>query len=94
MTSQQIKCFLSVAASNSFTTAADQLFLSQSVISYHVKALEKELDFKLFERDTHGVWLTPSGESFYKSMLVMSEEYASAVERARQLQKRDDTIPP
>jgi len=90
MTSQQIKCFLSVASSNSFTTAADQLFLSQSVISYHIKALEKELDFKLFERDTHGVWLTPAGESFYKSMLVMSEEYASAVERARQLQKRDD----
>lgn len=90
MTSQQIMCFLAVAKNNSFSAAAEQMYLSQSVISYHTKTLERELDFKLFDRDTHGVWLTASGESFYKSMLVLSEEYATAVERARHLQKRDD----
>lgn len=90
MTSQQFKCFMAVASSKSFTSAAAQLFLSQSVISYHVKELEKELDFKLLERDTHGVFLTPSGESFYKSLLVLSEEFTTAVERARNLQKRED----
>lgn len=89
MTSQQIKCFLAVASSNSFTIAAEKLFLSQSVISYHVKALEKELEFKLFERDTHGVWLTPSGESFYQSVLILADEYTAAVERARQQQNRN-----
>lgn len=90
MTTQQMKCFMAVASCGSFTAAAEQLFLSQSAVSYHIRSLEKEYDFALFERDSHGVKLSPAGESFYKSMLVISEEYMAAIDRAHQLQKRDD----
>ena len=90
MTSQQINCFLTVAACSSFTAAAERLFLSQSVVSYHVRALEKDVGFPLFERDTHGVRLTPPGEAFYRSMRTLAEEYIAAVERARQLASRDE----
>ena len=90
MTTQQMKCFMAVASCGSFTTAAEQLFLSQSAVSYHVRSLEKEYGFALFERDSHGVNLSPAGESFYRAMLVISEEYLSAIDRARHLQKRDD----
>ena len=90
MTSQQMKCFLAVASCGSFTTAAEQLFLSQSAVSYHVRSLEKEYDFELFERNSHGVRLSPAGESFYRSMTVISEEYLQAIDRARQFGKQGE----
>lgn len=85
MNSQQIKCFLSVAACNNFTLAAEQLYLSQPVVSYHIRSFEKEIGFALFDRDTHGVRLTPAGASLYKSMAVIESQYADAVDRARQI---------
>lgn len=85
MNSQQIKCFLSVAACRNFTLAAEQLYLSQSVISYHVRALEKEIGFSLFNRNTHGVELTPAGEVLYKSMETIEIQLEGALERAREV---------
>lgn len=90
MNSQQIKCFLAVASFKSFSSAAEQLFLSQSVVSYHIRALEKELEFLLFQRDTHGVRLTAAGEVFELSMRTLSEEYAEAIELARQIERRNE----
>ena len=90
MTTRQMKCFLAVASCGSFTTAAEQLFLSQSSVSYHVRSLEKEYGFELFERDSHGVKLSPAGESFYRSMMVISEEYLQAIDRARQFGKKGE----
>lgn len=83
MNSQQIRCFLSVAACKNFSIAAEQLYLSQSVVSYHVRILEKELGFSLFERDTHGVELTPAGDAFYSSMITIKNQYENALEKAR-----------
>lgn len=90
MNSQQIKCFLAVASFKSFSSAAEHLFLSQSVVSYHIRALEKELEFLLFQRDTHGVRLTAAGEVFERSMRTLSEEYAEAIELARQIGQRNE----
>lgn len=85
MNSQKIKCFLSVAACRNFSLAAEQLYLSQSVVSYHVRALEKEVGFPLFERDTHGVELTQAGASFYKAMNSIEAQCAEALEKARRI---------
>lgn len=84
LNSQQIKCFLSVAACKNFSLAAEQLYLSQSVVSYHVRALEKEIGFSLFNRNTHGVELTPAGEVFYKSMEAIETQLEGALTRARE----------
>lgn len=89
MTSQQIRCFLYVASCKNFSAAAEQLYLSQSAVSYHVRSLEKELGFPLFERNTHGVTLTPAGDSFYKSMAAIVEQYNDAVDTARQIASGD-----
>lgn len=85
MNSQQIKSFLSVAACKNFSLAAEQLYLSQSVVSYHVRALEKEIGFRLFDRNTHGVALTTAGAAFYKSMAVIETQYQDALEKARKI---------
>lgn len=65
--------------------AAEQLYLSQSVISYHVRALEKEIGFLLFDRNTHGVELTPAGTAFYTSMTAIRTQYEEALEKARKI---------
>lgn len=90
MNDQQLQIFLSVAACRNFTAAADQLFLSQSIISYHIRALEKELGFSLFDRTTHSVSLTPAGESFYRSVRELNIRYQEALENAKRIAVQDD----
>ena len=57
----QLRYFLSVAESGSFTKAAEQLGYSQSTISFQIKQLEDELDCLLFERINHTITLTERG---------------------------------
>lgn len=85
MNSQQIKSFLSVALCRNFTLAAEQLYLSQSVVSYHIRSLEKEIGFSLFDRNTHGVALTAAGMVFYKAMAGIETQYEDALGKARQI---------
>ena len=85
MNSQQVKIFLRVAECKSFSLAAQQLYLSQSVVSYHIRALEKEVGFPLFRRDTHTVELTAAGAAFYRSMLSVERQLSDALERARSI---------
>lgn len=47
---KQLQVFIKVAEAGSFTTAAAQLFLSQSTVSSHVMALESELGVQLIDR--------------------------------------------
>lgn len=89
MNSQQIKIFLSVAACRSFSLAAEQLYLSQSVVSYHVRALERELGFSLLDRNTHGVALTPAGAALYKSLSALQSQLDAAIDAARKVAAGD-----
>ncbi|MCC8103232.1 MAG: LysR family transcriptional regulator [Clostridiales bacterium] len=49
----------------SLSEASDQLFLSESSLSRHIKSLEDEIGSKLFERSTRKMTLTPLGEALY-----------------------------
>lgn len=66
MTLQQILYFIEVAHTRHFTQAAQNLFVSQSALSYSVQSLEKELGVPLFIRRKSGknVELTDYGETF------------------------------
>jgi DNA-binding transcriptional LysR family regulator len=57
----KLEIFIYAAESLSFSEAAKQLHLSQPTVSYHVKALEKQLGVTLFERTGSGLQLTESG---------------------------------
>ena len=60
-----LKTFLAIAESGSFSTAAEQLYLTQSAISKRIQALETELDTQLFDRVGRQTVMTPAGEIFY-----------------------------
>ncbi len=59
---RQLRYFINVAETRSFSEASRQCFLSQSAISQQIKLLEEELGCQLFLRNTHSVSLTESGE--------------------------------
>jgi len=76
----QLRTFLAVAQTLSFTQAAHRLGLRQSTVSQHVRRLEEAAGCRLFTRDTHGVELTEDGEAmlgFARTILAANERAAS-----------------
>lgn len=63
MNLRQLRYVLAVAETNSFTRAADGLFVVQSALSQQVRKLEDELGVMIFNRTTRSVSLTPAGEA-------------------------------
>ncbi|PVY41377.1 DNA-binding transcriptional LysR family regulator [Pontibacter virosus] len=60
---------MEVARLLSFTKASQTLFISQSAISKHIKALEEFYKTGLFERLGNSVVLTPAGRLLYDKLL-------------------------
>lgn len=61
----QLRGFYEIVREQSFTRAAEKLFLTQPAISLQVKALEGELDEVLLERNRRQIRLTPAGEILF-----------------------------
>ena len=55
-----------MAEGGSFSKAAKKLYLTQPTISAHVASLEKELNVRLFVRNTKEVSLSEDGKDLYK----------------------------
>lgn len=92
MNSNQVQIFLTAAKYNSFSMAAQELFISQSSISYQISRLEAELNMKLFNRDSHEVRLTESGKSFYDSMLEQQGFLRSAIATAQAAGRKEQVL--
>jgi DNA-binding transcriptional LysR family regulator len=60
---RHLEYFLAVAEEQSFTRAAARLHLVQSALSVSIRALERELGGRLFDRNTHRVELTDAGQA-------------------------------
>ncbi|WP_418238246.1 helix-turn-helix domain-containing protein, partial [Ellagibacter isourolithinifaciens] len=53
-----LKEFIDLSETFSFSATARRFYVSSSVLSKHISAMEKELAVKLLRRDSHGVELT------------------------------------
>lgn len=60
MNYERLKTFIAVAEKKSFSEAARTLYITQATITSQIKALEEELQTKLFERTTKKVEMTES----------------------------------
>src|SRR6185312_8138212 len=58
---RRLRVLSEVAAQGSFSAAAQGLALTQSAVSQHVAALEREIGLPLVERSTRPVQLTEAG---------------------------------
>ena len=73
MNLKQLEAFVKVTESGSFSKAAKLLFLTQPTVSAHISSLEKELDSRLFVRNTKEVKLSEEGKQLYQYARQMVE---------------------
>lgn len=74
---KQLEAFVSVVKYNSFSKAADVIFITQPTISAHIKSLEEELGVQLLVRSTKKVYPTKTGKEFFvyaKNILALRDE--------------------
>lgn len=84
MYNKQIETFIYTADCGSFSKAAEALFLSTVAVIKQINALEQRLGFKLLNRTTRGITLTPAGHLFYedsKTIIAMSKH---SIQRSRE----------
>ncbi|MFN3987232.1 MAG: LysR family transcriptional regulator [Rhodocyclaceae bacterium] len=62
---RQLRAFVAVARTGSFTLAAESLFVTQSALSGLIKELEQSLGVRLFDRNTRRIHLSELGRSIY-----------------------------
>ena len=65
MNESALEGFIKIVELNSFSAAAEALYLSQSALSQQIRTLEGQLQFELFQHVPRRVVLTPSGQDFY-----------------------------
>lgn len=85
MTSVQIKCFLEAARSESFTEAAEKLYMTQPTFGRQISSLEKELGFALFVRGWKSYRLTDQGVLLRDGLTKLSAELADLLQQAKTL---------
>lgn len=64
ISTRQLRYFVEIADSGSFSAAAERLFVAQSALSRQIKELEGQLDTPLFERTARQPRLTAAGLAF------------------------------
>lgn len=83
-----LRAFEVAARSCSFTRAADELALTQSAISRHIRSLENHLDCRLFERNGPRLRLTDAGQRLARQLnagFSLIEQACQPFRGARQL---------
>ena len=82
-----LRAFEAASRHSSFTSAAQELFITQGAVSRHVATLESWLEVQLFSRNSRGIELTPKGRVFFRLVRGALDQLEYA---ARQLQQRPD----
>jgi DNA-binding transcriptional LysR family regulator len=78
----EIELFVQVAETGSLSRAAEALDLSNAAASRHLSALEERLGARLVERNTRRLYLTDTGQEFFrraKTILAEIKDAESAV---------------
>ncbi len=84
----QLRVFLTVAEEGSVTRAAERLYFTQPAVSQHIRALEKQVGVRLFDRTARGMTLTPAGETlmeYARRIVRLAVEAHQAVARVGNL---------
>jgi len=86
-TSRQLRGFHLVAQHRSFSRAAEALFITPSGLSVLIRELESQLGFRLFDRTTRHVDLTPLGSDLLAATRHTLQELDAAISRLTQAAK-------
>lgn len=86
---KQLRQFLAVAETESFSKGAQRAFVSQPALSSAIAKLEAEFDVKLFTRAKRRATLTPEGRLLLQSARTVMEECGRIKRDLRRLRTRE-----
>lgn len=81
---RQIQYFQAIVKYQSFTKAAEELFISQSAISQQIKSLEEELGVQLLIGKNRSFELSEAGAYFYRQSQKLLQSFEQNKEKTRQ----------
>ena len=84
MNLNQLRYFISVAESGSFTKAAMNHYVSQTAVTQQIHSLEEHINTKLLDRNSRPVSLTPAGKVFLKEAREILGKMDAALLRTRE----------
>jgi DNA-binding transcriptional LysR family regulator len=76
---RHLRCFLEIARTGSFTTAAARLYMTQSSLTAVIQQFEESIGVKLFDRSTRRVSLTEEATRFLEEARAIVNRFDSAI---------------
>ena len=92
MYDNNISTFICVSECGSLLKAAEKLYLSPNAVKKRIDRLEEGIGACLFSRSAKGMTLTPAGKSFYFDCKRLEEEMNLALERARNIELKENGV--
>ncbi len=95
MNLKQLEVFIAVAETGSFSKGADATFITQSTVSQHISALEKEFGLRLLDRTGKGALLTEGGKLLLQhaqQLLANTRSLVQAMNRFKGIEHSNLTI--
>jgi DNA-binding transcriptional LysR family regulator len=83
---------VALAEELNFTRAAIKIHVSQSTITKNIKALERTLGIRLFERNRKSVYVTDAGRAYVEQARISLHYAERAFEAARAVEREADNI--
>src|SRR5437016_10217720 len=77
---RQLRAFVAIAESGTFTAGAARVHVTQAAISMQIRQLENETGTRLFVRAPRRVLLTEAGAYLLERARVLSREHDAALE--------------
>ncbi len=76
---RQLKAFVAIAETKTFTAGAKQLNITQAAISMQIQQIEKEIGLPLFTRTSRRVIITEAGEYLLRRARKILREHDTAI---------------
>lgn len=89
---RHLKYFVAVVEEQSFTKAAEKLFIAQPPLSRQIQNLESELGIQLFERSSRPLITTEAGQFFYNHALQLLNQADELKKMTQKIGVIDRTI--
>jgi DNA-binding transcriptional LysR family regulator len=80
---RQLYYIITLEKHRNFTRAAEELHVAQTTLSQQIQVMEDQLGFKLFDRNSRSVKLTPAGHIFISDARLLVEQYENSVKKAQ-----------
>ncbi len=83
-----LRAFEAVGRLQSFRAAGQELLITQSAVSHHIRILESDLGTRLFIREARGIRFTPDGERYFQAITEALSQIARVTEQVRTAVRR------